>query len=61
MLIVYEMGMGVSIRTPQKRRAYITFYTKFYVEFKIKFDSLGLKYKECFNKSLTVMFEIAFA
>jgi len=30
------------------------------MECKIEFDSLGLKYKECFNKSLTVVFEIAF-
>jgi len=28
------------------------------MECEIEFDSLGLKYKECFNKSLTVMFEI---
>ena len=28
---------------------------------KIEFDSLGLKYKERFNKSLNVMFEIEIA
>jgi len=30
---------------------------KFYVECDIEFDSLGLKYKEHFNKSLTFMCE----
>jgi len=27
------------------------------MEFEIEFDSFSLKYKECFNKSLTVVFE----
>jgi len=30
------------------------------MEYKIEFDSFCLKYKECFNKSLTVVIEIAF-
>ena len=30
------------------------------MECEIEFDSLGLKYKERFNKLLTVVFEIAF-
>jgi len=50
------MGMSVSMRTPQKRS-----YSKFYMECEIEFDSLGLKYKECFNKSVTVVFEIEMA
>ena len=37
---------------------YLKFYGKFYMECKIEFDGLGLKYKERFNKSLTVVFEI---
>ena len=31
------------------------------MECEIEFDSLGLKYKERFNKSLTVVFEIEIA
>jgi len=31
------------------------------MECKIEFYSFGLKYKECFNKSLTVVFEIEIA
>ena len=56
--IVHEMVMGVSTRTPQK--VHLKFYNKCYMEYKIEFDSFCLKYKECFNKSLTVVIEIAF-
>ena len=34
------------------KNVHFKFSSKFYVEYEIEFDSLGLKYKECFNKSL---------
>ena len=40
------------------QKAQFKFYSKFYIECEIESDSLGQKYKECFNKSLTLMFEI---
>ena len=39
----------------------LKFHSKFYMEYEIEFDSLGLKYKECFIKSLTVVFEMEIA
>jgi len=48
--------MGVSKDTSKK--VHFKFYSKFYIECEIEFDSFGLKYKECFNKLLTVRFEI---
>jgi len=53
--IVHEIGIGVPMRTPQKRSFKIL--QQFYMECEIEFDSLGVKYKERFNKSLTFMFE----
>jgi len=46
-------------RTPQK--VHLKFYSKFHVGCEIEFVSLGLIYKERFNKSLTVVFEIEIA
>jgi len=40
------------------KNVYLKFHSKFYMECEIEFDSLGLKYKECFIKSLTVVFEM---
>src|SRR6218665_1488832 len=57
--IVHEIGMSVSMRTPQK--VHLKFYSKFYVGCEIEFVSLGLIYMERFNKSLTVVFEIEIA
>src|SRR6218665_2830221 len=51
--IVHEIGMSVSMRTPQK--VHLKFYSKFYVGCEIEFVSLGLIYKERFNKSLTTI------
>jgi len=43
------------------KNIHLKFYSKFYKERELEFDSLDLKYKECFNKSLTVVFEVEIA
>jgi len=52
--------MGVAMRTPQKR-SFKILQQILYEIWNRTFDSLDLKYKECFNKSLTVVFEIEIA
>jgi len=44
--------MGVSKRT-SKKNVHFKFYSKFYIECEMEFDSLGQQHKECLNKSLT--------
>jgi len=42
-----EIEMGVPIKTP--KNVHLKCYSKFYMECRIEFDSLGLKYKERFK------------
>jgi len=51
--IVHEMGDECFYEITLKN-VHLKFYSKFYMKYEIEFDSLCLKYKECFNKSLTV-------
>lgn len=56
LFIVHDMEMGVCKDTSE---TFISNFTaNFIIQSKIEFDSLGLKYKECFNKSFPVMFEM---
>ena len=57
--IVHEWGW-VFLREHLKN-VHFKFYSQFYMECEIEFDSLGLKFQECFNKSLTVVFKIEIA
>ena len=56
--IVHEIKMGMSIGTRQKCSYQILQQILYGMRNRIWQFSLGLKYKECFNKSLNVVFEV---
>jgi len=55
--LLFMKSGRVFLRTPEEH-VHFKFYFKLCIQCDIEFDRLWLKYNECLNQSLTVMFEI---